>query len=564
MQGTKKILLLSVAITMASTLFSQSDYISLGTKQYQLLDRLDIKLRNDSILGYTTTKPYNRQKVTARIAELDSIIQTGTSLPIDLSKVDLYNIKRLLLDNSEWAPAYLDSFPIKKPVFKTFYKDPGHMYAVNSKDFTLRVDPLLNLQYGSANDGTGSIYVNARGISFRGTIANKLGFYASVQETQELDPGYVRDFEAKYQAVPGQGYYKHTGSKAFDYTDARGGITFNSGKHFDFVFGFDKLFIGNGFRSLFLSDFSNSYLFFKINTRVWKFNYQNIFAEQTAPFTYAYGDNLRPKKYMAAHHLSFQAAKWINIGLFESISFGRSNGFALSYLNPVIFYREIERNEGSPDKASVGLDFKINASKRTQFYGQLLINELVMNEILHYGRGDWRNKQALQLGVKYIDALGVKNLDLQAEANIVRPFVYTHYDSAGSFTHYNQPLAHPLGANFKEFILLAKYQPLPKLYLQGKIIAYKQGLDSAGYNFGSNLFLNYESRVRDQQLFIGSGTPVNSVTLGFNASYEIFENMFVDFNSTYRTYNIQKQEKTNVFYYTIGFRVNLQRREFDF
>lgn len=438
------------------------------------------------------------------------------------------------------------------------------MYAVNKPDFTLRVDPLLNLQYGHANDGTGNVYVNSRGLSIRGTIAGKLGFYMSVLETQERDPQYVRSFEAKYEAVPGAGYYKHSGSKDYDYSDARGGITFNSGKHFDFVFAYDKLFIGNGFRSLFLSDFSNSYLFFKINTRVWKFNYQNIFAEQTAPFTYANSDNLRPVKYLAAHHLSFQPAKWINVGFFEGISFTRNHGFDLKYLNPVIFYRTIEYQAGSPDKASIGLDFKMNIPRKTQLYGQLLINELVINEVMHYSRGDWRNKQALQLGVKHIDALGIKNLDLQAEANFVRPFVYTHYDSASSYTHYNQPLAHPLGANFREFIFLAKYQPFPRLYLQGKLIAYTQGLDSAGYNFGSNLFLNYNTRVRDQALHIGSGIPVNSMTAAFNASYEIFENMFLDLNTTYRTYNVQDKPKSNVFFYTLGFRVNLQRREFDF
>lgn len=562
MQSTKFILPILCLIASISSLHAQSDYIGLNNKQYQLLDRLDIKLKNDSILGYSTTKPYNRQKVTEQILHLDSL-HLIQALPIHLSQTDRYNMQRLLMNNSEWAPGYFDSFAVRKPVLKTFYKSPGSMYAVNTNDFTLRVNPLLYLQYGNANDGTGSIYINARGLSIRGTIANKLGFYSSLQETQEVAPTYVRNFQSKYEAIPGQGYYKIAG-KEFDYTDVRGGITFNGGKHFDFVFAYDKLFIGNGFRSLFLSDFASPYLFLKINTRVWKFNYQNVFAEQTAPFTYANGDYLRPKKYMATHHLSFQAAKWLNFGLFESISFGRSNGFALSYLNPFIFYRAVERHEGSPDKASVGFDFKINALRKTQLYGQILINELIMSELLHYGRGDWRNKQALQLGVKYIDAFGINNLDLQTEVNLVRPFVYTHYDSAGSFTHYNQPLAHPLGANFREFVFLARYQPTPRLYLQGKLIAYTQGLDSAGYNFGSNLFQDYQTRVRDQQLFIGSGTPVKSLTLGLNASYEIFENMFLDLNTTYRTYNIQAQPRSNVLYYTLGLRVNMQRREFDF
>jgi hypothetical protein len=84
-----------------------------------------------------------------------------------------------------------------------------------------------------------------------------------------------------YKAVPGVGFYKVFKSdlSAQDYFDARGYITFNAAKFIDFQFGYDKNFIGNGYRSFFLSDWGNSYLFAKINTKIWKFNYQNIFME---------------------------------------------------------------------------------------------------------------------------------------------------------------------------------------------------------------------------------------------------------------------------------------------
>jgi hypothetical protein len=49
----------------------------------------------------------------------------------------------------------------------------------------------------------------------------------------------------------------------------------------------------------FLSDFGANYLFLKLNTNVWKFNYQNIFAELTKFYPRG-GDGLLTKKYMAA------------------------------------------------------------------------------------------------------------------------------------------------------------------------------------------------------------------------------------------------------------------------
>src|SRR5690606_25694881 len=121
------------------------------------------------------------------------------------------------------------------------------------------------------------------------------------------------------------------------------------------------------------------------------------------------------------------------IGLFESVVFGRKNHFEFSYLNPVIFYRSIEQQNGSPDNAMVGLDAKANVAKKLQFYGQLLLDEFKLSEI-KAGNGWWANKWGYQLGAKYIDAFGVNNLDLQVEHNRVRPFTYSHRDSVSTYT----------------------------------------------------------------------------------------------------------------------------------
>lgn len=78
----------------------------------------------------------------------------------------------------------------------------------------------------------------------------------------------------------GEGYYKEfKAAGGVDYFDAKGYITFGATKYVDIAFGYDKNFIGNGQRSLFLSDFSNNALFLKLNTKIWKFNYQNLFME---------------------------------------------------------------------------------------------------------------------------------------------------------------------------------------------------------------------------------------------------------------------------------------------
>jgi len=126
---------------------------------------------------------------------------------------------------------------------------------------------------------------------------------------------YVRDWVNRRKAVPGQGFYKPFKTTGYDYFDARGYFTFNVTRYIDVTFGYDKNFIGNGHRSLLLGDGSSSNLFLKMNTRIWKFNYQNLFMELHSAEIPG-GDKLLPKKYAAMHHLDVAVNKWLNIGLF--------------------------------------------------------------------------------------------------------------------------------------------------------------------------------------------------------------------------------------------------------
>ena len=73
-------------------------------------------------------------------------------------------------------------------------------------------------------------------------------------------------------------------------------------------------------------------------------------------------DILLDKKYAAIHHLSVNPTKWLTLGLFEAVIFGRKNDFDFVYLNPVIFLRTAEKQNNSPDNGFVGFDFKANAN----------------------------------------------------------------------------------------------------------------------------------------------------------------------------------------------------------
>jgi hypothetical protein len=273
-----------------------------------------------------------------------------------------------------------------------------------------------------------------------------------------------------------------------------------------------------------------------------------------------------PRKYGVIHNLNYNAAPWLSVGLFQNIMFSRPDHYDFSYLNPVIFLVSAQQQNGSPDKTTAGLDFKANIAHRMQVYGQLLFNEFVLHQIMHYSNGWWANKQGLQLGVKYLDMFGIKNLDLQLEGNIVRPFTYSHSDTVSNYSNYNQPMAHPLGANFDEGIGILRYQPFKKLYLEAKVIAYRQGLDSNGVDFGSNIFENYNDRPRDYGFKVGSGTLAKCINSSITASYEVKTNLFIDISAQVRNYTVATEPSlnNNSNMISVGIRWNSLRRLYDY
>ncbi len=517
--------------------YTQSNYIPLNTAYYHTVDRYEILNGKFSETFFTSVKQYTRKSV----AEFIDTLAKDSSALKHISKVDRFNFDYLANDNWEWSStAKNDS---RKPIAKIFYKKKSDLYHVNTKEFDLHVNPVLYVS-GGYEKNYGALTQNTRGIELRGMIDKRVGFYTFFTDNQALMPSYVKEYRAKFGVIPGEGFNKNFKTNGVDYISARGYINFNATKHIALQFGHDKNFIGNGYRSLILSDNSSSYTFLKINTKVWKLNYTNLFTEMNAGAKTG-PDTILPKKYLAFHHLSLNITKRITIGLFEAVAFeGRGKGqdstkrgqFDIAYSNPIIFYRSIEQQLGSGDNAILGMDFKWNFLRHFSMYGQIVLDEFVLSEV-KAGNGWWANKQALQGGLKYIDAFGLKNLDLQGELNYIRPYTYAHKNNYTNFSNYNQPLMHPLGANVAELIGIARYQPLPRLNITAKVFYTKLGADTANSNWGGNVLKNYTDYEQEYGNKVGQGVTTNLIFTSLNLSYMAFHNIFIDGYFTVRNYN---------------------------
>lgn len=516
---------------------AQSTNASTNEDYYHWLDRYEVKAGRVLPEIFTSVKPYKRSAI---VSYLDSL---NSKDRVFQSAADQFNYDYFRNDSWEWSRTVGNES--KRPILKHFYRKKSDLLYVDQPEFDLHVNPVLYLGAGrnletveiapfAKNE---SLFINTRGVEVRGMVDRKIGFYTFLTENQAVLPVYVQKRTAEVGVVPHEGFWKDFKNNGVDFFQARGYIDFNVSKNVYMQLGHDRMFIGNGFRSLIFSDYAPPQLYWRTNVKVWKLNYLFQINRMVADKTTNVGTNGKyPEKYIAFHHASFNIGRKLNFGVFESIVFSPldpsggtvRNSFELNYFNPIIFYRAIEQQYGSSDNAILGADFKWNVLKGVSVYGQFVLDEFLLSHI-RARDGWWANKYGLQGGVKYIDALGVSNLDVQIEANMVRPYTYSHFTSYGNYSNYRQPVAHPLGANFKELVGIVRYQPLPRLNLTSKVIYSSKGTDYlvAG-NWGGDILKNNSTRVQELGNELGQGTPVKVTFVDATASYMLKHNLFVD------------------------------------
>jgi hypothetical protein len=441
-----------------------------------------------------------------------------------------------------------------------------HLLNISTRDFTLFADPVFDLSLGNESESGSKTWVNTRGYNIHGRVGKQVHFYSNFYENQAEFTGYLQQYMERTRIIPGQGRFKRFRETGYDYAMASGGVIFKPSRYFAFQFAHDKNFIGDGYRSLLLSDNAFNYPFLKVTTSVWKLKYMNLYTQFQDIGSPHDPDVGFRKKYGTFHYLSFNTEKRFSIGLFETVIWKQDSagarGFDINYLNPVIFYRPVEFSVGSPDNVMMGMTLKYLPFKNHVFFGQLLLDEFLLDEVRE-GRGWWGNKQAFQAGYKIFN-LFTPNLHLAGEFNFVRPFTYQHRTNLQNFGHYNQPLAHPAGANFHETILAGSYA-WKRWYVQARMNLIKAGEDTAKLNFGGDIFRTYESRVSEYNNYLLQGLKTETTHNEFRAGYLV--NPSWNFVAEAGLSTREKKSAAGSDRYTmiqIGIRTNLSNRYYDF
>ena len=459
-----------------------------------------------------------------------------------------------------------------------------NLVEIQGEDYWFTLNPIVDLEYGKSDPSIAkSTFINTRGIQFNGGLGRELNFTTTVYESQGRFADYFNRYAESIKPdggdpaiIPGIGIAKTFKSDAYDFPLAEANLSYTPSKFINLNLGYGKNFIGDGYRSLLLSDGASPYPYIKLNTTFWKIKYTNLYMwlkdvrpEATLDRTYA-------TKFSASHYLSLNITNRWNIGLFESVVWTNKNnrGFDFSFVNPIIFYRTVEfTSSARTGNALLGLTTKVKWNNQINFYGQFLLDEFSLNDV-KAGNQSWKNKYAYQLGAKYYNAFNIKNLMLQVEYNHVRPYVYSHSDPITNYGHNNQSLGHQWGGNFKEFIAIARYHH-GRYFADAKVTVGERGLDfnntTDNFNYGSNIYLSYnDNRPYDIGVNIGQGNKTSIFITDLQAGYLInpATNMKLFGSFIYRNFNPTTETATAIkestTWFSVGLRCDIFNWYFDY
>ena len=354
------------------------------------------------------------------------------------------------------------------------------------RKFYIAVNPILKFELGYDFFDDKVIGVNTRGLSLSANIGKKVSLYTAFTETQGKFSLYLSSQISRTRVAPGEGKVKPFKNTGFDYSGVTGYLSYSPHQAINLEIGHGKHFVGDGYRSLLLSDNSFVYPYVKATANFWRFKYTYILSEMIndvdakRDFTLGF-----PRKYATFLYLSADIAKWLELGVFEGIMWRRTTTegnttFDPNILNPIIGVRALQKD--LDNNAVYGLNFKFSTPISMIFYGQLMIDKFSKKGIKNFN-----SRTGIQVGTKYLNAFGADNLNLQLEANMVRPYSYTSDDTVLHYSHFGQALAHPQEANFAEIVGLIDYR-YKRLYGAWKMSYVKTATEIPQVNNGSSIF----------------------------------------------------------------------------
>jgi hypothetical protein len=155
-------------------------------------------------------------------------------------------------------------------------------------------------------------------------------------------------------------------------------------------------------------------------------------------------------RFFAGHRLDFHFNNHLRVGLFETVIFGGpGRQLELYYLNPIIFFHGSQLNDGADDNTFVGFDFDYLPVDEVRLFGQLLIDDL---QIENKSQGDQEPDEiGVLLGTHWVDAF--EKIDVKTSYARVTNRTYNQGQERNRYLHNGELLSAALGNDYDQWSL---------------------------------------------------------------------------------------------------------------
>ena len=333
---------------------------------------------------------------------------------------------------------------------KLYYE---HLFQLQKNNFSVFIDPVLDFRMNYDKDRDKISYLNTRGFNMAGNLMSKVFFNTSFYENQGKFPNHIDRFYDKIKTLPGYARIKITEKGIYDFAQVFGSIAFKPLEQFNFSLGYDRFFIGDGYRSLLLSDFAAPYPYAKFNLKLGRFDYTTLLTKTYLPFA-AEENTKYPSNLLSYSILTYTTKNQkFKIALIDALSVNNDKEnygfFAGNYFLPYIRYFALNKRD-SLIARQFGINFLYRNRKIGVFYGQLVDNsEYISVENKKHVQGGI----SAQVGYKSFDFCTLKNLYFQLEYNYSTQW----NNETFMFSNHSQSLTHPLNCNFHEIVGILSY-----------------------------------------------------------------------------------------------------------
>jgi len=405
-----------------------------------------------------------------------------------------------------------------------------HIFDVHEKDYTFFADYLPDLQIGRDLPNKTTTYLNTRGYQLGGTVGNNFYFYSSGYEDQGQFPDYYKAYVHDIRFIPGEAYDRDgLNQKSADWSYVTAVVSYTPIKQLNITLGEDKTFIGDGYRSLLLSDWAANYPLLRLTANIGPVQYMMMWTnieDLLAPKFDSFGNNRR--KWGVFHYLDWSVTNRLSLGAFDAViaadadDNGNTHGFDANYINPVVFASSLGPKTPYPDNVLGGFTGKYKILDKTAIYAQVLLDRVGAKDAP-------ANTSGYQVGIRGADLFKVTNLNYLFEYNTVQPYTYQSPQVITNYTDYSQSLGDPLGANFKEAIGILDYS-IGRFDFQGQLEYATFGLNTADKNAGqdvtqpidpSTVIGDVTGQGLHTKLYYGEGTIAFIINPKYNLRFEV-------------------------------------------